>query len=213
MAHPPFGSDFGFNSWELPPPWNVPNPRRFDVTVTPPPVLLPPSPAAMSRPVSTASSVPGFTPCIVSGTLPRDGWGPSRSPSRMRDRLSSSLLSPVPLHPHPNDSAPMQRPAYLDHSALRRHIVVDPRPTETTILEPVTRSSSVSLSIVSDSDEDPREARGTPTPEPRPEPSSAIRVPTRWNAADKHHALVLSPDGREVRYPSEYGCVIVSTFC
>lgn len=55
---------------------------------------------------------------------------------------------------------------------------------------------------MSDSDEDPREARGTPTPEPRPEPSSAIRVPTRWNAADKHPALVLSPDGREVRYPT-----------
>ncbi|CCO26724.1 Ran-binding protein 10 Short=RanBP10 [Rhizoctonia solani AG-1 IB] len=79
---------------------------------------------------------------------------------------------------------------------------VDSNATEVSSPEPTTRSSSASLSIVSDSDIDPREARGTPTPEPRNESSDVIRVPTRWNASDKHHALVLSPDGREVRYPS-----------
>ncbi|KAG8763870.1 hypothetical protein FRC11_010495 [Ceratobasidium sp. 423] len=120
----------------------------------------------------------------------------------MRERLSAALLSPVPLHSHQVDAPPMQRPAYLDHSALRRHLIVDSSATEVNVPEPTTRSSSASLSIVSESDIDPREARGTPTPEPHNEPTDAIRVPTRWNAADKHQALVLSSDGREVRYPS-----------
>lgn len=111
------------------------------------------------------------------------------------------------LHAAHTDSAPIQRPSYLEHSALRRHLVIDSRP-ETVLPEPATRSSSASLSLVSDSDEDPREARCTPTPEPRSEPSGVIRVPTRWNAADKHNALVLSADGREVRYPSEQLCVL-----
>ncbi|KAF8707639.1 SPRY protein, partial [Rhizoctonia solani] len=160
----------------------------------------------MNRPAPTTTNIPGFSPCVVSGTLSRERnmsvWGATPSPSRTGERPSWAMLSPLPANPHPVEIPPMQRPAYLDHSALRRHLIVDASATETPIPEPTTRSSSASLSIVSDSDIDPREARGTPTPEPRNESTDAIRVPTRWNAADKHHALVLSPDGREVRYPS-----------
>ncbi|CAE6429456.1 unnamed protein product [Rhizoctonia solani] len=160
----------------------------------------------MNRPVPTTTNIPGFSPCVISGTLTRDRnmsvWGPTPSPSRVSERPPWAMPSPVPVHPHPVEIPPMQRPAYLDHSALRRYLVVDSSATEIPTSEPTSRSSSASLSIVSDSDIDPREARGTPTPEPRNESTDAIRVPTRWNAVDKHHALVLSPDGREVRYPS-----------
>ncbi|CAE6421956.1 unnamed protein product [Rhizoctonia solani] len=201
MAQSLFGVETAY-SLRSSPAWNESNPNRQALFVPPlsAPILSPPT---MSRPVSTTTSIPGFSPCVVSGTLSRgDGWGPTPSPSRMRERLSAALLSPVPMHTHPVEAPPMQRPAYLDHSALRRHLVVDSSATEISIPEPTTRSSSASLSIVSDSDIDPREARGTPTPEPHNEPTDAIRVPTRWNAADKHQALVLSLDGREVRYPS-----------
>ncbi|CAE6461120.1 unnamed protein product [Rhizoctonia solani] len=195
MAQSRFGVETLYFSWESSSDWNEPNPSQPQLLVSPP--------ATMSRPVSTATSIPGFSPCVISGTLSRgDGWGPTPSPSRMRERLSTTLLSPVPMHPHPAEAPPMQRPAYLDHSALRRHLVVDSSISDIPIPEPTTRSSSASLSIVSDSDIDPRETRGTPTPEPHNEPTDAIRVPTRWNPADKHQALVLSPDGREVKYPS-----------
>lgn len=95
----------------------------------------------------------------------------------------------------------MHRPAYLEQSALRRFLHAGPE----IVAEPATRSSSAALSFVSDSDEDAREARGTPTPEPTahtPPHDDMIRVPTRWNPNDKYPSLVLSGDGREVRYPS-----------
>ena len=98
----------------------------------------------------------------------------------------------------------MRRPAYLEQSALRRFLHAGPPPE--IVHEPVTRSSSAALSFVSDSDEDAREARGTPTPEPTaavPPHDDVIRVPTRWNPNDKYPSLMLSADGREVRYPSE----------
>ncbi|KAG8744679.1 hypothetical protein FRC10_009593 [Ceratobasidium sp. 414] len=102
----------------------------------------------------------------------------------------------------------MQRPTYLDQSALRRFLQPDSRGPEHAI-EPNARSSSAALSFTSDSDEDLiREMRGTPTPEPRldtvtsSQRDGVIRVPTRWNADDKHPSLVLSSDGREVRFPN-----------
>ncbi|QRW18964.1 Ran-binding protein 9 [Rhizoctonia solani] len=159
----------------------------------------------MNRPAPTTTNIPGFHHALYRELESRTKYvcmGATPSPSRTGERPSWAMLSPLPANPHPVEIPPMQRPAYLDHSALRRHLIVDASATETPIPEPTTRSSSASLSIVSDSDIDPREARGTPTPEPRNESTDAIRVPTRWNAADKHHALVLSPDGREVRYPS-----------
>ncbi|CAE6463310.1 unnamed protein product [Rhizoctonia solani] len=198
MAQSLLGAETTYSRGVLPT-WNGPYPSRQEPFVSPP-VLSHPT---MSRPASTTTNIPGFSPCVVSGTLSRgEAWGPTPSPTRMRERLSAALLSPVPIHSHPAEVPPMQRPAYLDHSALRRHLVVDSSATDISTPEPTTRSSSASLSIVSDSDIDPREARGTPTPEPHNEPTDAIRVPTRWNITDKHQALVLSPDGREVRYPS-----------
>lgn len=99
----------------------------------------------------------------------------------------------------------MRRPAYLEQSALRRFLHAGPAPE--IVHEPASRSSSAALSFVSDSDDDAREARGTPTPEPTAIASphdDMIRVPTRWNPNDKHSSLMLSLDGREVRYPSKF---------
>ncbi|KAG8688927.1 hypothetical protein FRC09_012660, partial [Ceratobasidium sp. 395] len=187
MADQPFGSSAVWNSWDVPQlrPFGSTDSiaHQFSLPLSqsqPAPPLPQP---AMSRPQSTTSTVPGFQPRIVSGTLPREGasWGPpSRSPSRMR-RLSTSLLAPLspPHHPEIVSTAPMQRPAYLDQSALRRFLQPDQRPPEPSI-ESTGRSSSAALSFTSDSEDDfgVREARGTPTPEPRLDTAQGIGFST-----------------------------------
>ncbi|KAF8605025.1 SPRY-domain-containing protein [Ceratobasidium sp. AG-I] len=164
-----------------------------------PPLQLEPTPG--SRPVSTTSTVPGFQPHVVSGTVTREitPWGPAGRPPSLHTPLSPT----APQIPDTTPEGPMRRPAYLEQSALRRFLQAGPPPE--VVHEPATRSSSAALSFVSDSDEDAREARGTPTPEPTaaaPPHDDMIRVPTRWNPNDKYPSLMLSVDGREVRYPS-----------
>ncbi|QRV90926.1 Ran-binding protein 9 [Ceratobasidium sp. AG-Ba] len=211
MAEQPAGSSAVWHPWDVPPLTFGSTDSAIQLTAPPPPqsILRLEPRMATSRPQSAATGTGAFQPRVVSGTLPRDlgGWGPSQSPSRLRPLLGP--LSPPPHQPEIVSAAPMQRPAYLEQSALRRFLQPDARPPEHAA-PPFARSPSAALSFMSDSDDDygTREARGTPTPEPGLDPISgshldrAIRVPTRWNPDDKHSSLVLSSDGREVRYPS-----------
>ncbi|KAL0581409.1 hypothetical protein V5O48_000673 [Marasmius crinis-equi] len=111
-------------------------------------------------------------------------------------------------------SASFERPAYLDHSALRHLLQTEtpaslppPRKPEP---RPSSNTRAYSSTPSTDSDDDstasppPREipvaSTSASASTPVIAPDQVLKLPTRWSDVFRHHYLSLSEDGRELTY-------------